>query len=300
MKSIIEEINQLKKSLNAVIVAHNYQRPEVQDIADFCGDSLELARICTQVDKDVIVFCGVLFMAESAAILNPERTVLLSEADAGCPMADMITVEDLREWKKQYPDAMVVCYINSSAEIKAESDYCCTSANAIKVVESVPSNDIIFIPDKNLGYYVSTKVKKNIILYPGYCPPHCRVTPEHIQLAKRNYPEAEVIVHPECVVEVVSMADAVLSTSQMIRYVKNSAKDTFLIGTEKELLHRLQKENPEKSFFVLSGGLVCPNMKKTTLESVKKTMEFRRNVITVPEEIRVRAKRALDRMLEIA
>lgn len=299
MEEIHESIVKLKRSLNAVIVAHNYQRPEVQDIADFCGDSLELARKCTEVDADVIVFCGVHFMAESVSILNPARTVLLSEADAGCPMADMITPEDLKRWKEKYPGAIVVCYINSTAEIKAESDYCCTSANAIKIVEAVPCNDILFIPDKNLGHYVSTMTKKNIILYPGYCITHCRLKPEHVALARRNYPEAEVVVHPECIDEVVQMADAVLSTSQMLRYVKESKADTFLIGTEKELLYRMQKENPGKSFFVLSGGLVCPNMKKTTLGSVLRTMELKRNVVTVSEDIRLRAKLALDRMLAI-
>jgi len=299
MDEIAERIGGLKKKLNAVIVAHNYQRPEVQDIADFCGDSLELARKCTETDAEVIVFCGVHFMAESAAILNPRKMVLLSEADAGCPMADMISGDKLREWKARYPGATVVCYINSSAEVKAESDYCCTSANAVKLVESIDAEDILFVPDKNLGHYVSTKVNKNIIVYPGCCPPHDRVTPEQVKLARQNYPQAQFVVHPECVPGVVAMADAVLSTSQMIRYVKESEADTFVIGTEQELLYRLRKDNPEKSFYVLSPSLICPNMKKTTIDSVVKTMELKRNVITVPEEVRLRAKRALDRMLAV-
>ncbi len=299
MDEIGKEINDLKKKINAVIVAHNYQRPEVQDIADFVGDSLELSRKCTEVDAEVIVFCGVHFMAESAAILNPQKTVLLSVGDAGCPMADMISGDQLREWKAKYPDATVVCYINSTAEVKAESDYCCTSANAVKLVESIPANDILFVPDKNLGHYVSTKTDKNIILYPGCCPPHNRVTPKQVTLARKNYPTAEVVVHPECVPEVVAIADAVLSTSQMLRFVKESKSDTFIIGTEQELLYRMHKENPGKTFYVLSSSLICPNMKKTTLASVVKAMELKRNVVTVPEDIRIKAKQSLDRMLAV-
>ena len=299
-ESVQKRILELKKKLKAVIVAHNYQRPEVQDIADFCGDSLELARKCTEVDAEVIVFCGVRFMAESAAILNPTRTVLLTEGSAGCPLADMIDADDLTGWKERYPRATVVCYINSSAAIKAESDYCCTSANALKVVESIPNGDILFIPDQHLGHYVSTKTTKRMILYPGFCPPHRRLKPEHIILAKKAHPEAKVVVHPECIAEVVALADAVLSTSQMLRYVKESPAKVFLIGTEEGLLHRLHQENPEKSFYVLTGGLVCPDMKRTTLESVLKTMELRRNVVTVTEEIRLRAKQALDRMLAVS
>lgn len=299
MDEIQRRIDELKKQLNAIIVAHNYQRPEVQDIADFVGDSLELARKCTDIDAEVIVFCGVHFMAESTAILNPQKTVLLSVADAGCPMADMITGDQLREWKIRYPSATVVCYINSTAEVKAESDYCCTSANAVKLVYSIPAHDILFVPDQNLGHYVSTKVNKNIIIYPGCCPPHVRLTPEHVTLARQNYPEAEVIVHPECIPEVVAMADAVLSTSQMIRYVTESEVDTFLIGTEQELLYRMRNENPGKSFYVLTPGLLCPNMKKTTLQSLVKTMELERNMVVVPEDIRTKAKQALDRMLAV-
>jgi len=299
MDEIEQRIQELKAKLNAVIVAHNYQRPEVQDIADFVGDSLELSRKCTEVDAQVIVFCGVHFMAESAAILNPQKTVLLSVGDAGCPMADMIIGDQLQEWKAKYPSATVVCYINSTAEVKAESDYCCTSANAVKLVQSIAANDILFVPDQNLGHYVSTKVDKNIILYPGYCPPHVHLTQEHVILARSNYPTAEVVVHPECIPEVVAMADAVLSTSQMLRYVKESKSGTFLIGTEQELLYRMRNESPGKTFYVLTPGLLCPNMKKTRLDSMVKTMELERNVITVPEDIRIKAKQALDRMLAV-
>ena len=297
--AVREKIAGLKKSLNAVLVAHNYQRPEVQDIADYVGDSLELARICTQVDAEIIVFAGVHFMAESAYILNPQRTVLLTEKQAGCPMADMITAEDLIEWKRRYPDAAVVTYINSSAAVKALSDVCCTSANGVAVVESMPQDEILFVPDQNLGHYISTKTSKKMILYPGFCPPHNRVLPRHVDLAREQHPGAVVLVHPECLPEVIAKADAALSTSQMVRYAAQSEAKTFVIGTEEGLLHRLRKDNPRKTFHLLMQGLVCPDMKKTTLESVIKTMEQRRNHVTVTEEVRVKAKLALDRMLAV-
>ena len=303
MINIEEELRQkilrLKNELKAVIMAHNYQRPEIQDIADFQGDSLELSRKATQLDVDVIVFCAVHFMAENAAILNPNRTVLLAESTAGCPMADMIDVNDLREWKQRYPRATVVCYVNTSAAVKAESDICCTSANALKVVEAVRNDEILFIPDKNLGHYVSTKTKKRIISYPGYCITHARLTAKHVLQAKDAHADALVLVHPECTAEVIALADAVLSTSQMARYVKESPVKKFLIGTEEGLVYRLKKENPGKTFYVISKALMCPNMKRTTLEGLAQTMELKRNVIVVPEDIRLRAKRALDRMLEI-
>ena len=300
LRQLEERILKLKKKLNAVIVSHNYQRPEVQDIADFVGDSLELARQSTKVDAQVIVFCGVHFMAESAAILNPSRIVLLAEGSAGCPMADMIDVDDLREWKERYPKAGVVCYVNSSAAVKAESDICCTSANGVKIVESLPHNEILFVPDQNLGHFISTKTKKRIILYPGFCITHHRIRPEQVKLARELHPDAVVVVHPECNPEVVSLADAVLSTSQMLRYVRENPARSFLIGTEEGLLHRLHKENPDKTFYSLSPGIMCPNMKRTTRETVATTMETMQNIITVPEEIRLRAKRALDRMLGVS
>jgi len=296
---VLQKIEGLKKSLNAVLVAHNYQRPEVQDVADYVGDSLELARICTDVDADVIVFAGVHFMAESAYILSPQRTVLLTEESAGCPMADMITAEDLIEWKERYPGAAVVTYVNSSAAVKALSDVCCTSANGVQVVQSLPNDEVLFIPDQNLGHYISTKTDKRMILYPGYCPPHNRVIPRHVDLARGQHPGAVVLVHPECTPEVIARADAAMSTSQMVRYAQQSDAREFIIGTEEGLLHRLRQDNPGKEFHLLTQGLVCPNMKKTTLESVIKTMEQRRNPVTVPEDIRARAKLALDRMLEI-
>jgi len=295
-----EKIAELKKGLRAVIVAHNYQRPEVQDIADFVGDSLELSRQCAEVDAQAIVFCGVRFMAETAAILNPDRTVLLSESSAGCPLADMINADELRKWKQRYPKASVVCYINSSAEIKAESDVCCTSANGVRIVDSVPSDDILFVPDQNLGHYVSTQTKKHIILYPGFCYVHHRLKPEQVRLAKKLHPDAQVLVHPECRPEVIALADAALSTSQMLGYAKTSSHQSFIIGTEEGLLHRLRQENPEKSFYLVTPHQICTDMKKTTLQTVAQTMELRQNIVTVPETIRVKAKEAVDRMLAIS
>lgn len=300
LEQLKEKIAKLKEELGAVIVAHNYQRPEVQDIADFVGDSLELSRQCTMVDARTIVFCGVHFMAEIAAILNPDRTVLLSEGSAGCPMADMISADVLRDWKQKYPGASVVCYVNSSAETKAESYICCTSANGVEIVNSVPSDDVLFVPDQNLGHYISTQTKKHMILFPGFCIVHHRIKLEQVNLAKKLHPEAKVIVHPECRPEVIAVADAALSTSQMLRYVKASPYNSFLIGTEEGLLHRLRQENPGKSFYLISNSQICVNMKKTTLETVAQTMELRQNRVTVPEAIRVKAKLAVDRMLAVS
>ena len=300
VKQIEEQIAELKEGLKAVILAHNYQRPEVQDIADFVGDSLELARQSAEVDAETIVFCGVDFMAETAAILNPGRTVLLSEGNACCPMAKMIDGDELRKWKQRYPQASVVCYVNSSAEVKAESDICCTSANGVKVVESVSGNDIIFVPDQNLGHYISTQTKKNIILYPGFCYVHHRIKPEQVKRAKELHPEAQLVVHPECRPEVIDLADAALSTSQMLRYAKESPHNSFIIGTEEGLLYRMRQENPGKSFYLISDDQICQNMKRTTLEVVVRTMEFKENIITIPEEVRLKAKQAVDRMLAVS
>jgi len=298
-KELQEEVLELKRELNAIIVAHNYQRPEVQDIADFTGDSLELARKCVGIKAEVIVFCGVLFMAETAAILNPGTTVLLSHRDAGCPLADTIDVDSLREWKGRYPEAAVVAYVNTTAAIKAESDICCTSANGVEVVNAIPDEEILFIPDKNLGHYVSTKTDKKLILYPGFCATHDNLSVEEVKAARQRYPQAKVLVHPECRPKVIELADAALSTSQMLRYAKGSNAKIFLIGTEEGMLYPLRKQNPDKEFHLISDSLVCPDMKKTTLETVIETMKARENIVTVPEEIRVRAKKAIDRMLAI-
>jgi len=294
-----QKIIELKEKLGAVIVAHNYQRPEVQDIADFVGDSLELSRRCTEVRARVIVFCGVHFMAETAAILNPDRTVLLSQERAGCPLAEMIDAEVLKAWKRQYPEAAVVTYVNSSAAVKAESYICCTSANGLKVVEAIPNDSVLFVPDYNLGHYVSRQTKKKVILFPGFCIVHNRLTAGEVEKAKELHPEAQFLAHPECRPEVVDLADAVLSTSQMLRYVKGSPNQSFIIGTEEGLLHRLQKENPDKHFYLVMKTQTCVNMKRTTLRTLLETMEQRKNVVRVPEEIRIRAKEAVDRMLEI-
>ncbi|MCL4370681.1 MAG: quinolinate synthase NadA [Chloroflexi bacterium] len=293
-------IQHLKEARQAVIVSHNYQWPEVQEVADFVGDSLELARKTATLDNPVIVFCGVHFMAESAAILNPTRKVLLAESTAGCPMAEMIDVDTLLQWKSQYPDAAVVAYVNSSAAVKAESDVCCTSANAVKVVDALDARRVIFVPDRNLGAWVAKQTKKEVIVYPGFCITHFRVKPQHILAAKQAHPDAVVVVHPECRPEVAAIADAVLSTSQMARFVKDSTAREFIIGTEEGLIHRLRQQNPGKTFYAASNALLCPNMKKTTLESIVSALEMDRYRVTVEPDLAVRAKRALDRMLEIA
>ncbi len=294
-----EEVFRLKEELRAVIVAHNYQSAEVQGIADFVGDSLELALVCAELKSDTIVFCGVDFMAETAFILNPGATVLLAAAEASCPMAAMIDEDALNEWRANYPQAAVVSYVNSTAAIKAGSDICCTSANAVAVVESVPNEEILFVPDRNLGHYVSTKTTKRMILYPGYCPIHEHLSAEEVRQARRDYPEARGLVHPECRAEVIELADAALSTSQMLRYARESSAKRFVIGTEEGLLHQLRVQNPEKSFHLLSPNLICVDMKKTTLDAIIDTMSRKSNRITVPEEVRLKAKRALDRMLAV-
>jgi len=296
---LIEDIMELKEKRRAVILAHNYQLGEIQDIADFVGDSLELSQNAARTDARVIVFCGVHFMAETASILCPEKTVLLPDLNAGCPMADMITAEQLVQEKKKYPKATVVCYVNSTAAVKAESDICCTSANAVKVVESVPGDDILFIPDQYLGQYVATKTSKNLILWRGFCPTHARIMPEHIARLKHEYPNARVVVHPECRPGVIAMADEVLSTGGMIRYARNEDFREMIVGTEIGIIHRLRKENPGKRFIPVSEQAVCPNMKLITLEKVLWSLEEMAPEIKVPEEIRVRAKRAVDKMLEV-
>jgi len=296
---LVGKIEELKHKRNAVVLAHNYQRPEVQDIGDFVGDSLELSRKAADINTDVIVFCGVHFMAETASILCPDRTVLLPNPGAGCPMADMISAEELVLKKKEIPGARVVCYVNSTAEVKAESDICCTSANAIQVVQSLGDGDIIFVPDQYLGQYVATKLNREMIVWPGYCPTHVKIQPEDIVNLKKKYPGSIALVHPECRPDVTEVADEVLSTGGMIRFVRQSDASTFIIGTEREILHRLTKENPGKSFIHASKKAVCPNMKKITLEQVLWSLEDMKPEVKVPEEVRVRAKTAVDRMLAV-
>jgi quinolinate synthase len=299
MTTITEKIQSLKKERNAIILAHNYQRAEVQDIADFVGDSLELSQKAARTDAKVIVFCGVHFMAETASIINPEKTVLLPDAGAGCPMANMITAGQLRDKKKEYPKATVVTYINSSAAVKAESDYCCTSANGVKVVSSLKAEEIIFVPDQYLGGFIQKKTGKKMILWPGYCPTHLRILPEDILQRKKEYPKAKVVAHPECRPEVVALADEALSTSGMIRYAARPDVKELIVATEVEILHRLNKENPGKKFIPASVQAVCPNMKKITLEKILETLETMQPEIKVPEEIRVKALACVQRMLEI-
>jgi len=298
-KSVEDRILKLKSEKNAVILVHNYQRPKVQDIGDFVGDSLELSQKAAGTDADVIVFCGVHFMAETASILCPDKTVLLPDSNAGCPMADMITAEQLRQKKKELPKATVVAYINSSAEVKAESDYCCTSSNGVKVVQSVENDEIIFVPDQYLGDYIAKKTGKKMTLWPGYCPTHVRILPEDIVRQKQKYPKAKVVVHPECRPDVIALADDALSTSGIIRYAARDDVSELIVGTEVEILHRLRKENPGKTFIPASEKAVCPNMKRITLEKILNSLETMSPQIKVPEAIRVKAKAAVDRMLAI-
>ncbi|MDD5081957.1 MAG: quinolinate synthase NadA [Dehalococcoidales bacterium] len=296
---IIEKITDLRAKRQAVILAHNYQIGKVQDIADFVGDSLELSQNAAKTEAKVIVFCGVHFMAETAYILSPNKTVLLPDINAGCPMANMITAESLRVKKKELPGAAVVCYVNSSAEVKAESDICCTSANAVKVVESVPNDEILFVPDQYLGHYVATQTKKKLHLWPGYCPTHVKIQPEDILKLKRQYPEAKAIVHPECRPEVIAVADEVLSTGGMMRFARQTEAKEIIIGTEIGIIHRLSKENPDKKFYPASPKATCPNMKRITLEKVLWSLQDMSPEIKVPEEVRLKAKIAVDRMLAV-
>ena len=297
--SVIERILALREERNAVILAHNYQRGEVQDIADFVGDSLELSQKAAATDADVIVFCGVHFMAETASIINPNRKVLLPDAGAGCPMANMITAAQLAAKKKELPGATVVTYINSSAAVKAESDYCCTSANGVKVVQSLPPGEIIFVPDQYLGDYISRRTGRKMALWPGYCPTHVRILPEDIIRARREHPGARVVVHPECRPEVIALADEALSTSGMVRYASRPDVAELIVGTEVDIIHRLKKENPGKRFYPASDKAVCPNMKKITLEKVLAALEKMAPEVKVPQEIRARALVPVERMLAI-
>jgi quinolinate synthase len=297
--SVQSEIRTLLKERNAVLLAHNYMRDEVQEIADITGDSLALSIEAARTDAEVIVFCGVHFMAESASILAPDKTVLLPRLDAGCPMADMVTIQSLRELKASLPGVPVVTYVNSSAAVKAESDICCTSANAVKVVQSLDDDEIIFAPDRNLGHYISGFTNKRFHLWEGYCPTHERLRPEVVQELKRNNPDAPFVCHPECNPAVVALADHVCSTTGMYDYCKASSARRFIIGTEAGILWRLKLENPDKEFILASPALVCPNMKLTSLEDVLESLRTMQPVVKVPEEVRIPAKRALDRMLGI-
>lgn len=298
-REIIEKIKELKKQRNAVVLVHSYQRQEVQDIADFSGDSLELSRKASQTDADVIVFCGVHFMAETASILSPDKKVLLPDLESGCPMADMINRQQLIQFKKDNPGATVVTYINSTAEVKAETDICCTSSNAVNVVKSIDNDKIIFCPDRNLGSYVQKVLNKKLILWQGFCPTHMRMLPKYVIEKKQKYPNALVLVHPECQPETVELADQVLSTTGIMNYVAGSSHNEFIIGTENEITFILRKKYPDKIFHTVTDIAVCPNMKKNTPEKVLWTLQEMKNEIKVPEEIRVLAYKPIKKMLDI-
>ncbi|MBI5124108.1 MAG: quinolinate synthase NadA [Candidatus Omnitrophica bacterium] len=299
-EALKKKIEKLKTKRNAVIIAHNYQRDEIQEIADISGDSLALSQAAVRTDADTIVFCGVQFMAESASILNPDKKVLLPVMEAGCPLADMITPEKLRAKKKEHPHAAVVCYVNSSAEVKAESDIACTSSNAVAVVRSLKEEEIIFVPDKNLGRYVQSQVpEKRIILWEGFCPTHIRVHEEDIIRAKELHPQAEVIAHPECNPDVLALSDHICSTGGMFTYVKQSSSKEFIISTESGMLYKLQRENPDKRFYLPTPHLVCANMKLITLGWVAHSLEKLVYEIKVSDEVREKAKVTLDRMLAV-
>jgi len=294
--SLTKTILKLKRERNALILAHNYQLGEVQDIADYVGDSLELSQMAARSTAEVIVFCGVKFMAETTAILCPEKTVLLPDMNPGCLLANMITVEQLRQRKRDLPQATVVCYVNSPAGVKAEADICCTSANAVQVVDSVYNDEILFVPDQYLGRYVSTKTEKQMILWPGHCPTHARIKREDVMRLKNKHPKAKVVAHPECRPEVIALADEVFGTGGMIHYARRDDVKELIVGTEIGIIHRLRKENPGKRFIPASEQAVCPDMKLITLEKVVQALKEMQPQVKVPEGIRVRAKSALEKM----
>ena len=299
-QELTERILKLKVERKAVIISHNYQVSELQDVADFVGDSLELSQLAARTDAEVIVFCGVHFMAETAAILCPDKTVLIPDPDAGCSMSDMITIEQLRALKAKHPGAAVVCYVNTTAAIKAESDICCTSSNAVRVVESIPKDrEVIFIPDQFLGQHVMKQTGRKMILYNGYCPTHFRIMAADLLEMKAEHPKAEVFAHPECTSEVTALADQVASTSGISRAVQKSDAKEVIIATETGILHRIQKENPTKKVFAACQWCDCAHMKVNTLEKLLWSLEDMQHVVTVPEEIRVKARRSIDRMLAL-
>ncbi len=300
-QEIIERINKLRKKCNAVILAHNYQLGEVQDIADYVGDSLGLSIKAKETQCEVIVFCGVRFMAETAKILSPDKTVLLPVAEAGCPMADMATAEQLRKFKQQHPDVVSVAYVNSTAELKTEVDICCTSANAAKIVASIPEDkEIIFLPDKNLGANVARELGRKLLLWPGFCPTHMRISKEMISRRKQEFPDAVVMVHPECEPEVVEMADVALSTGGMLKFAAESDAKQIIVGTELGIIHRLKIENPDKIFIPVSEQAVCPNMKLIELHNILSSLENMETEIILEPGIIAKAKASIIKMIEIS
>ncbi len=296
---IKDKIGRLKKERDAVILAHNYQVGDVQDIADYIGDSLGLSQQAAKVKEKVIVFCGVHFMAETAAILAPEKTVLMPEINAGCPMADMITADDLREWKRNHPGSQVVCYVNTSAAVKAECDVCCTSSNAVNVVNSIEGDEILFAPDKNLAAYVARHTQKKIIPWDGYCYVHNNILARDVREKKNLHPEAEVWVHPECRPEVIDLADKVLSTGGMVKEGHITTKKDIIIGTETGIIYRIKKENPTKNFYPARDRSFCSNMKKTDLKKVLRSLEDMVYKVEVPLEISQRARGSIEKMVAL-
>jgi len=295
-----KKIRELKKKRDAVILAHNYQLPEVQEIADYCGDSLELSRKAAKIEAKIIVFCGVHFMAETASILCPDKKIIVPDINAGCPMANMLTVEDLKKLKVEHPNAVSVGYVNTSAAVKAELDYCCTSSNAVAVVNALKdAKEIIFVPDKYLADYVSRKTGRKLIAWNGFCPTHVKILPEDIKREKKFHPKAKVLAHPECLPSVCALADEVMSTSQMGKFAKETTALEMIIATEVGLIYRLKKDNPNKEFYPASERAVCPNMKRTTQEKVLWALEELKEEVRVTDDVRLRAKKAIDRMLEI-
>lgn len=295
----VQRLQELKKERNAIILAHYYMRPEVQAVADYIGDSFGLSQQARDTDADVILFCGVHFMAESAKILNPEKIVLMPDERSGCPMADMVTGEGLRKLKAEHPNATVVAYVNTSAEVKAETDICCTSSNALKVIESVESDEIIWVPDKNLGHYVSQYTDKKMIIWQGYCNTHDLLTPEEVLELKREYPDAPIVVHPECRPEVVALGDYVGSTTGILKYCRESNFKDYIVATEEGVRYMLEKESPEKNFHFASRYMVCPNMKVHNVKKMVRALETMQPQIEVDPEVAAKAKRSLDAMLAV-
>lgn len=296
----VEQIKTLAREKNAIILAHNYQIPEIQDVADFSGDSLELAQIAAKNDARMIAFCGVHFMAESAAILSPQKKVIIPDPTAGCPMADMVDADDVIEMKKKHPGAMVVTYINSTAAVKAQSDVICTSSNALKIVERVEADTVLFFPDRNLGSYVQRFTKKKIITWNGFCPTHERFTTEDLAAIKKKHPDALVMVHPECRPDVIDMADEVFSTGQMVKFVKSTDRKKIIVGTESDMIHRLTQAAPHIEYIPASDSFICPNMKKINLSVLLGSLRNEETVVTVPQDVRESARKALQRMLDLS
>ncbi|MCQ2402758.1 MAG: quinolinate synthase NadA [Lentisphaeria bacterium] len=297
---IAREIRRLKVERKALVLAHNYTRPEIQDIADFTGDSLELSRKAAECHAPVIVFCGVRFMAETAKILSPEAIVLHPNPRSGCPMADMASREEIASYRKDHPDTLIVAYVNTTAAAKTEVDICCTSGNAEKVLESIPEEKkVLFLPDANLGANLNRRLDRKMALWPGWCPTHNKILPEHILEAKAKHPEAFVLVHPECTPKVVDLADQALSTGGMLSFVRNSKNREFIIGTECGILHRMCKENPGKAFYPLEPAVICPNMKCITIEDVFLALRDLSPEIKLDESLRLRAREPIGRMLEV-